>query len=517
MESSFLLLFAFISATSVLFVMGRLMFSWYILPYLAYRKFVSNGFSGPKPSFPMGNLNDMRKKKDSISPSSKISNDIHSTVFPYFVEWQKLFGKVFVYWLGTEPFLYIANPEFLKNMSADINGKSWGKPSVFKHDREPMFGNGLIMVEGQDWVRHRHAITPAFTPANLKAMAGMMVESANSMLDRWATLIDSGRPEINVEREIICTAGEIISRTSFGVSYENGREVLEKLRDVQIALFKSVRHVGVPYGKLLNPKLTLKSMKLGREIDALLLSIITERRNQPRNGQPETTDLLGLLLAGNKTEGSPNNTILTSKELVDECKTFFFGGHETTALSLTWTLFQLALHPEWQDRLREEIREVVGDAKNIDATMLVGLKKMGWVMNEVLRLYPPAPNVQRQSRHDIRVGEFVIPKGTNMWIDLVSMHHDRNIWGESVNEFKPERFKDDPIYGGCNHKMGYLPFGFGGRMCVGRNLSAMEYKIVLTLILSKFSFSLSQNYLHSPSIMLSLRPMHGLPLVFKQL
>ncbi|XP_073290802.1 cytokinin hydroxylase [Primulina huaijiensis] len=527
MESSLQLLFPSslaMAASVVLFVMGRLVFSWYILPYLAYRQLMSNGFSGPKPSFPLGNLNDMKKKKDdkieySISPSTssscKISNDIHSTVFPYFVQWQKLFGKVFVYWLGTEPFLYIADPEFLKNMSADIKGKSWGKPRVFKHDREPMFGNGLVMVEGEDWVRHRHSITPAFNPGNLKAMAGLMVESANSMLDRWVTLIDSGHPEINVETEIIVTAGEIISRTSFGVSYENGREVLEKLRDVQIALFKSIRHVGVPYGKLLNPKLTQKSKKLGREIDALLLSIITERRNQPRDGQPET-DLLGLLMAGNTTEGRPKGT-LTTKELVDECKTFFFAGHETTALSLTWTLFQLALHPEWQDQLREEIREVIGDAKNIVATMLVGLKKMGWVMNEVLRLYPLAPNVQRQSRQDIRVGELLIPKGTNMWIDLVSMHHDQNLWGESVNEFKPERFKDDPIYGGCNHKMGFLPFGFGGRMCIGRNLSAMEYKIVLTLILSTFSFSLSKNYIHSPSIMLSLRPMHGLPLVFKKL
>lgn len=77
-------------------------------------------------------------------------------------------GKVFIYWLGTEPFLYVADPEFLKTMSAGVLGKSWGKPSVFKHDREPMFGNGLVMVEGDEWVRHRHVISPAFSPANLK-------------------------------------------------------------------------------------------------------------------------------------------------------------------------------------------------------------------------------------------------------------------------------------------------------------------------------------------------------------
>ncbi|KAK1289059.1 Cytokinin hydroxylase [Acorus calamus] len=142
---------------------------------------------------------------------------------------------------------------------------------------------------------------------------------------------------------------------------------------------------------------------------------------------------------------------------------------------------------------------------------------MTWVMNEALRLYSPAPNVQRQVREDIRVGDnAVIPKGTNIWIDVVGMHHDRTLWGDDVNEFRPERFKDSP-YGGCKHRMGFLPFGFGGRVCVGRNLSMMEYKIVLSLVLQRFSLSLSPNYNHSPSIMLSLRPSNGMPLILEPL
>lgn len=142
---------------------------------------------------------------------------------------------------------------------------------------------------------------------------------------------------------------------------------------------------------------------------------------------------------------------------------------------------------------------------------------MGWVMNEVLRLYPTAPNVHRQVRGDIRIDEdSIIPDGTSIWIDVVAMHHNSEYWGEDVNEFKPERFKDD-MHGRCQHNMGYLPFGFGARMCVGRNLSAMQYKIMLSLILTRFSFSLSPNYTHLPSIMLSLRPMQGLPLIMKPL
>lgn len=77
-------------------------------------------------------------------------------------------GKVFIYWLGTEPFLYIADPALLKKLSTEVKSKNWGKPAVFRHDRAPMFGNGLVMSEGDEWLRHRHAATPAFKPTNLK-------------------------------------------------------------------------------------------------------------------------------------------------------------------------------------------------------------------------------------------------------------------------------------------------------------------------------------------------------------
>ncbi|CAN1264742.1 Cytokinin hydroxylase [Linum perenne] len=165
----------------------------------------------------------------------------------------------------------------------------------------------------------------------------------------------------------------------------------------------------------------------------------------------------------------------------------------------------LAKHPEWQEELRKEIKEVSGD-KMIDFSMLSSLKKVR---------KQSAPNVQRQAKEDIRVNDRTIPKGTNMWIDVVAMHHDERLWGDDVNEFNPNRFRADPLYGGCKHKMGFMPFGFGGRMCVGRNLTMMEYKIVLSLILTRFSFSLSPSYVHSPAIVLSLRPSHGVPLVLR--
>ncbi|RZC85005.1 hypothetical protein C5167_047787 [Papaver somniferum] len=500
-----------VSAVGIL-ILGSVVtviYSCWISPVLAHQKLKKNGFKGPPPCFPLGNISDMRKKvahkKSKVLPSDnhhqslEITHDIHPIVFPYFSRWSRLYGKVFIYWLGTEPFVYVSDPEFVKQMSSGVMGKSWGKPRVFKDDRKPMFGNhGLLMVEGQDW-----------------AMANAMVDSATIMLDQWSNMLDSNnnKHEIDVENNITKMTAEIIARTSFGsniVNDDNGRKVFEKLRAMQLALFKSTRLVGVPFSKFIYQNQTQEAKKLGQEIDEILVSIIQSRKESIGNNNDHGKDLLGIMLHDNS-----KNKKLSVEELVDECKTLFFSGHETTALALTWTLFLLALHPEWQNHLREEIKQVIGEGELLlnDLTNIRKLKKMGWLMNEVLRLYSAAPNVQRQAREDIQVGELIIPSGTNIWVDLVGMNHDSDLWGNDVNEFKPERFKDDTLHGGCKHKMGYLPFGFGGRMCIGRNLTIMEYKIVLILLLTRFTFTLSPSYIHSPAIMLSLRPTNGLPLI----
>ncbi|KAL2920687.1 11-oxo-beta-amyrin 30-oxidase [Bienertia sinuspersici] len=439
--------------------------------------------------------------------------------------------------MGVEPFLYVADPEFLKQMSGCVLAKNWGKPSVFKGDRIPMFGEyGLNMIEGSTWVRHRHIITPAFSSTNLKGMANSMMESTTKMISQWTTLLaNSNTLELDMEREVTTLAGEIIARTNFGINSESGHILFEKLRAMQISLFKHTRYVGVPYGQFLTMGQTLEAKRLGQEIDDILLSIINARRKVI--GVETQHDLLGLLLEGDEQADGQFVRKLSTRELVDECKTFFFGGHETVALAMTWTLMILAVYPKWQEELREEIKEVIGENHDIDFTMLARLKKAVLILilnfdhakfrkslqivkdhryKKVLRLYPSSPNAQRQARSDIQVGNVVIPSGTNIWIDVVGMHHDQALWGDDVNEFKPERF-DGNLYGGCKHKMGYLPFGFGGRMCIGKNYAIMEYKIVMSLILRQFSFSIAPSYHHSPTYFFSFRPSSGVPLIVKPL
>lgn len=215
-------------------------------------------------------------------------------------------------------------------------------------------------------------------------MASLMVESATEMVDRWANLVVSGHPQIEVENEITSTAGEIIAKTSFGIHHQSGRQVFHKLRELQITLFKTNRLVGVPFAGVLNSGKAREAKRLGEEIDALFLSVIKARRENAAAAAaegraallPQQHDLLSLLLKESGEEGKLGRKLSTT-ELIDECKTFFFGGHETTALALTWTLLLLGIHSDWQTQLREEIKEVLGhNHSHFDFTNLSKLKKV---------------------------------------------------------------------------------------------------------------------------------------------
>lgn len=508
----------------VCFLLWKLFNTCYLKPLQTYHKLKSHGFSGPIPHFPLGNRSEMMntstQEEDDNGSSScvGISHNIHPTCMPYFSRWQKAYGKVFVYWVGTEPFLYVADPEFLKQMSAAAATRNWGKPLVFKGDRQTLFGQyGLNMIEAEGWVLHKRIISPAFSTSYIKLIPNSMVECTKKLTGRWATLVaSSNHMEIDVEYDISSISAEIISKTGFGLGYEEGKLIYNKLRAMQFVLFKNMynRYIGVPFGQFLSPKETLEATRLGNEIDKLLQSIISARRNVI--GDNPQQDLLGLMLQGIRDDEHKLIKGMMDKEIIDECKAFFFAGYESGTLAISWTLLFLSVDQKWQKELREEIKEVVGDGE-IDWTTLARLKKMDLVMSEVLRLYPSAPSGVRRAKGDIKIGETIIPEGTNIWIDTLGMHHDRDLWGDDVHEFKPERFREDPLHGGCQHNMGYIPFGFGGRMCAGKNYATMLYKIVLCTLLSRFSFSVSPAYRHSPVYFFTLRPSKGIRLIVKSL
>lgn len=138
------------------------------------------------------------------------------------------------------------------------------------------------------------------------------------------------------------------------------------------------------------------------------------------------------------------------------------------------------------------------------------------VLKESMRLYPPVSYTVRQAKQDVQLGSaLIIPKGMSVFVNIVGMHGDRDIWGEDVYEFNPQRFL--MMSNSKRNIGGFIPFGFGGRICPGEKLAHMEQKVILSMILSKFSFSISPNYKHSPTSLLSIMPSNGMQLIFHKI
>ncbi|KAL6187831.1 hypothetical protein ACLB2K_039226 [Fragaria x ananassa] len=220
-------------------------------------------------------------------------------------------------------------------------------------------------------------------------------------------------------------------------------------------------------------------------------------------------DFLGMLLKAHHDADVDQR--ITVEELIDECKTLYFAGQESTASLLAWTILLLALHTDWQDKARKEVLQVFGKQNQPNHDGIAKLKTLSMIINESLRLYPPLVTVSgRTADREVRVGKLTIDPAANLelLIKPLSLHHDPDFWGQDVHLFKPERFADGVAKATNNNLAGFLPFGTGRRMCVGSDFATTEAEVVLSMILQCYSFTLSPTYVHSPYEALTLCPQH---------
>lgn len=138
--------------------------------------------------------------------------------------------------------------------------------------------------------------------------------------------------------------------------------------------------------------------------------------------------------------------------------------------------------------------------------------QLNLVINETLRLYPPATVLPRMALEDIKLGDLHIPKGLSIWIPVLAIHHSKDLWGEDANEFNPERFASKSFTPGR-----FIPFSAGPRNCVGQAFAMMEAKIILAMLISRFSFTISENYRHAPVTVLTIKPKYGVQVCLKPL
>ncbi|PIN12475.1 Cytochrome P450 CYP4/CYP19/CYP26 subfamily [Handroanthus impetiginosus] len=488
----------------ILIHLVKLIYASIVLPWKIRKHFRKQGINGPPYRLIYGNSEEIKQllKEAELKPIPFSHNILHR-VSPHYYKWSAIYGKTFLFWFGSKPRLIFSDPDMIKEVMMNPSGL------VIKDAFNPLskllLGQGLVGLEGDKWSVHRKIANQAFTMERVKAWVPKIVASTLKELKKWEA--ESGGKdefEIDVHKELHKLSADIISRTAFGSSFEEGKRIFE-LQDQQAVLaLQAKRNVYIPGLRFLPTNQNRRLQKVEKEIRDSVRVLIQKNGKSKEN--PENLLTLLTQASGDNQEG------LSVEEVIDECKTFYFAGKETTANVLSWALLLLAVHPEWQARAREEVLRVCKNNQPPNSENLTEFKIVTLILQETMRLYPPAVMLFRQASKNMKLGGLDIPANIEFNLPIVAVHHDTEIWGKDANEFNPMRFSEPR-----KHLAAYFPFGLGPRICVGQNLAMVETKVILAMILQQFSFAISPSYVHSPIIDWTLEPQYGAQIIFTKI
>ncbi|XP_055822482.1 cytochrome P450 CYP72A219-like isoform X3 [Solanum dulcamara] len=346
-------------------------------------------------------------------------------------------------------------------------------------------------------------------------------QTCSEMLSKWEEIVPKETSvEFDVWPHFQLMTGEVISRTAFGSSYEEGRIVFELQKEQAEHVMEQVFSIYIPGSRFFPSKRKKRMLEIEKEIQTTIRHIIDKRLRAMKAGETSNNneDLLGILLESNMKEIEQHGSKdfgMTTSEVIEECKLFYFAGQETTSVLLVWTMILLCLHPEWQVRAREEVLHVFGNEKP-DFEGLNRLKIVTMILYETLRLFPPVPTYGRRNKDEVELGDLSLPADLLLVIPAILVHYNKEVWGEDAKEFKPERFSEG-VSKATNGQVSFIPFGWGPRICIGQNFAMMEAKMAITMILQRFSFELSPSYTHAPVAVVAIHPQYGAPLLMRKL
>lgn len=389
-----------------------------------------------------------------------------------------------------QDFLMVNDPEGVRHVLLD-NAANYQKSIQLQRLTRPALGNGLVNAEGASWRFQRRTAAPMFQMRHIAGFAPVMAQVAETLVARWAALSEGA--EIDAADEMTRVTYDIISRTLFSndvtMQYAKMSQALALYLETQ-GRVSILRTLGMPDWVPTPSNLRAKGPL--RYFRGELSRLIAGRRARLESDPGAVPhDFLTMLLTTRDPEGG---ALFGEAEVFDNVMTFIFAGHETTANTLAWTLYLLALFPESDARVAAE---AACEGERPYTRM---------VLEEAMRLYPPAPIISRDSKGPDVVGGIAIRPRTSVMISPWVLHRHRKLW-EEPDYFDPERFA--PGRREKIHRFAYIPFGAGPRMCIGMGFALQEATIILAAILRRFRLELVAGHPIEPLARITLRPRYG--------
>nr|AZZ89572.1 cytochrome P450 monooxygenase [Lagerstroemia speciosa] len=508
----------FLLALALLWTSCRVLNWVWLRPKRVERFLRRQGLSGSSYKFLSGDIKEsMKMLTGTTSRPIGLYDDILPRVFPFEHQILNSYGKDSFWWTGTSPRVFLMHPEQLKDIFSKIYD--------FQKLNSPLgklLVRGVVTYDGDKWAMHRKIINPAFHIEKLKLMLPAFHSTCMEMVTGWEKLMGAQESiELDVWTDLQSLTRDVISRTAFGSSYKEGRRLFDLQIELTDLLGKSRQKVYIPGWRFIPTKTNRRMKAIHYEVQSLVREMIEKRQKAMKAGKPASDDLLGLMLESNTREirenhGKKNGKVgMSIQDVIEECRLFYLAGQETTSSLLAWAMVLLSIHPQWQDRAREEVLQVFGRDQLPGFDGLNHLKIIMMILYEVLRLYPPVPLMSRTVHKTTKLGKLDIPAGTQLQLPVIFIHHDKGLWGEDAKEFKPERFSEG-ISKATGNQIVFFPFGWGPRICVGQNFALIEVKMAMAMILQRFAFELSPSYAHAPILTISLQPQHGVQVILRR-
>lgn len=396
----------------------------------------------------------------------------------------------------------VNEPEAIRRVLMD-NADNYRKDPIQRRILSSGLADGLLSVEGERWQTQRRMLAPLFAKRTVNSFAAAMLNAAEQLADEWTRLGNGAVLDIAAETTLITL--NVLAATIFSDGIGGD---LNEFRSAMNAYFGVIGRIGALDLLGLPPAIPRPGRARLRRTMGYFESIIDEiiekrRRRMPAVGSEQPSDLLSLLL---RALDPSTGELMSLDEVRSNILTFLSAGHETTANTLTWSIFLLSQSPEWSAHVQEEAERELDGPVNGLAERLIATRA---VVEEALRLYPPIAAISRTAHRADTLGDLYVKSGSLVVIAPYVLHRHWRLW-ERPDVFDPARFL--PEARSAIPRFAYLPFGVGPRTCIGASFALQEATIVLAVLIRRFDLKLMPNARVWPVQKITLRPATGLPM-----